>query len=95
MQQSSKLIYNFPIKAPFVVMHFNTYAAGRNASFEGSDCYLIGCCSMTSFACMEPVTSPYATNFASAIMKILSDMDSVILLYWRKIPSSSALAARL
>jgi hypothetical protein len=69
--KSSELIYNFPIKAPFLVMHFDTYAAGHHASFEGSDCYLIGCCGLSSFACMEPITNPSATTFASAIMNML------------------------
>ncbi len=69
--KSSELIYNFTIKAPFLVMHFNAYAAGTHADFEGSECYLIGCCGMTSFACMEPITNASATTFASAIMKML------------------------
>jgi hypothetical protein len=46
----SELIYNFPIKAPFSVMHFNAYAAGNHSGFEGSKCYHIGCCGMLSFA---------------------------------------------
>jgi hypothetical protein len=69
--KSSELIYNFPIEAPFLVMHFDAYAAGHHASFESSDCFLIGCCGLSSFACMEPVTNPSATTFASAIMKML------------------------
>jgi hypothetical protein len=69
--KSSELIYNFPIEAPFLVMHFNTYAAGTYAGFEGSECYLIGCCSMSSFACMESITNASAATFASAIMKML------------------------
>jgi hypothetical protein len=69
--KSSELVYNFPIKAPFLVMHFDAYVAGKHAGFEGSDAYLIGACRMCSFACMEPVTKPSATTFASAIMRIL------------------------
>jgi hypothetical protein len=69
--KSSELVYKFPIKAPFLVIHFNAYVAGRHAGFEGSDAYLIGTCGMCSFACMEPVTKPSATTFASAIMCIL------------------------
>ena len=69
--KSSELVYNFPIEAPFLVTHFDAYAAGKHSGFEGSDVYLIGCCGMCSFACMEPVTNPSATTFASAIMKIL------------------------
>jgi hypothetical protein len=69
--KSSELVYNFPIEAPFLVIHFNAYAAGKHSGFEGSDVYLIGCCGMCSFACMEPVTNLSATTFASAIMKIL------------------------
>ncbi len=69
--KSSKLVYNFPIKAPFLVIHFDAYAAGKHSGFKGSDVYLIGCCGMCSFACMEHVTNPSATTFASAIMKIL------------------------
>ena len=67
----SELIYNFPIGAPFLVMHFNAYDAGKHAVFEGSKCYLIGCCGMTSFACVKPVTNAYASTVASAIMNML------------------------
>jgi hypothetical protein len=67
----SELVYNFPIEAPFLVMHFDVYAAGKHAGFEGSDSYLIGCCGMTNFACMEPAMNPSAATFASAIMKML------------------------
>jgi hypothetical protein len=41
--KSSKLVYNFPVKPPFLVMHFDAYAAGKHAGFEGSDAYLIRC----------------------------------------------------
>ena len=53
-----------------MVIHFNAYAAGKHSGFEGSHVYLIGCCGMCSFACMEPITNLSATTFASAIMKI-------------------------
>ena len=69
--RSSELVYNFPIEAPFLVIHFDAYVAGKHAGFEGSNAYLIGACGMCSFACMEPVTNPSATTFASAIMRIL------------------------
>jgi hypothetical protein len=46
----SELIYNFPIKAPFLVMHFDAYAAGTYAGFEGSECYLVGCCGIVLHA---------------------------------------------
>jgi hypothetical protein len=69
--KSSELVYNFLIEAPFLVVHFNAYTAGKHSGFEGSDVYLIGCCGMCSFACMEPVTNLSATTFASVIMKIL------------------------
>ncbi len=69
--KSSELVYNFPIEAPFLGMFFDAYSAGKHSSFEGSECYLIGCCGMCGFACMEPITRASATTFASAIMKIL------------------------
>jgi hypothetical protein len=69
--KSSKLVYKFPIEALFLVMFFDTYLAGKHAGYIGSECYLIGCCSMCSFACMEPITKASVTTFASAIMKIL------------------------
>ncbi len=53
--KSSKLVYGFPIKAPFLVMRFNTYSAGKHSGFEGSKIYLIGCCGMCGFACMDPL----------------------------------------
>jgi hypothetical protein len=52
-------------------MHFDVYVAGKHVGFEGSYAYLIGCCRMCSFACMEPVSKPSLTTFASAIMHIL------------------------
>jgi hypothetical protein len=69
--KSSELVYNFPVEAPFLVMHFDAYVASKHVGFEGSDAYLIGCCGMCSFACMEPVSKPSSTTFASAIMRIL------------------------
>jgi hypothetical protein len=33
LSKSSELIYNFPVKAPFLVMHFDAYAAGKHAGF--------------------------------------------------------------
>ena len=68
---SLELAYNFSAQAPFVVMHFDAYKAGNHKSFEDHDCYLIGCCGMTAFACGEPISCPGAKTFASAIMKIL------------------------
>ena len=69
--KSSELVYNFLVEAPSVAMYFDAYAAGKHAGFEGSECYLLGCCGMAGFACMKPVTHASATTFASAIMKIL------------------------
>ena len=71
LSKSSELIYNFPIEATFLVMHFDSYAAGKYAGFEGSECYLLGCCGMTGFTCMKPISHASATTSASAIMKIL------------------------
>jgi hypothetical protein len=70
-RKSSELVYNFLTKAPFLVMHFDAYIAGKHTGFEGFNSYLIGCCGMCSFACMKPVTNPSSTMFASAIMCIL------------------------
>ncbi len=69
--KSSELAYNFPIEMPFLVMFFDAYTTSKHAGYEGSECYLIGCCGMCSFACMEPITSALATTLASAIMKVL------------------------
>ena len=68
---SKELLYNFPIEAPFLVLHIDGYQAGRESGFEGSSHYLIGCCGMCTFSVMEPVTNANATTYASAIMKIL------------------------
>jgi hypothetical protein len=69
--KSSELFYNFPVEAPFLMMHFDAFAAGKPAGFKGSDVYLIDCCRTCNFACMEPVSNPSSTTFASAIMRIL------------------------
>ena len=67
----SELVYNFSIEAPFLVIHFNAYVAGKHAGFKGSNAYLVGACRMCGFVCIEPVFNPSATTFASAIMRIL------------------------
>ena len=53
---SSELVYNFPVQELFVIMHFDAYKAGNHESFEGHNCYLIGCCGMTAFACGKPIS---------------------------------------
>jgi hypothetical protein len=68
--KSSKLVYNFPIEAPFMVLHVDAYMAGRHMSFEGSETSLVACCGMCTFGALEPVSGANATTFASAIMKI-------------------------
>jgi hypothetical protein len=68
--RSCELVYNFLIKAPFLVLHVKVYLASAHSGFEGSDVYLIACCGMCTFGALEPITSPNATMFASAIMKI-------------------------
>jgi hypothetical protein len=68
--KSSKLVYNFPIEAPFMVLHVDAYMAGHHLGFEGSETYLVACCGMCTFGALEPVSGANATTFASAIMKI-------------------------
>jgi hypothetical protein len=48
--KSSELVYNFSIKAPFLVMFFDAYSAGKHAVYDGSECYLIGYFRMCGFA---------------------------------------------
>ena len=69
-RRSRELVYSFPIEAPFMVLHADIYQAGAHSSFEGNSHYLITCCGMTTFGCMEPVSKPDSTHLASAIMKI-------------------------
>jgi hypothetical protein len=68
--KSLELVYGFSIEAPFLVMHFDAYSSGKQSGSKGSEVYLIGCCGMCGFACMEHVANPSATTFASRIMKI-------------------------
>ena len=41
--KSPKLVYNFPIKVPFLVLFIDAYLAGKHSSFNGSEVYLIAC----------------------------------------------------
>ncbi len=68
--KSSELVYNFPIKASFLVLFVDAYSAENHSSFDGFETYLVACCGMTSFASMEPVQHANSKNFASAIIKI-------------------------
>jgi hypothetical protein len=67
--KSSKLVYNFPIEVPFLVLFIDTYAVGKHSSFIGFDMYLVACCDMTGFASMEPIQHANSKNFVSAIMR--------------------------
>ncbi len=69
--QSCELIYSFPIKAPMMVLHVDSYQAGKESGFEGSTQYLIVCCGMCTFAAMEPISNSNSTTYASGIMKII------------------------
>jgi hypothetical protein len=68
--KSCKLVYNFPIEAPFLVLHVDAYSAGGHTGFEGYHVYLVACCSMCTFGALEPISGVNATSVASAIMKI-------------------------
>ncbi len=59
--KSHKLIYNFPIEAPMMVLHIDSYQAGNESGFEGSSHYLIACCGMCKFSVMEPISNANAT----------------------------------
>jgi hypothetical protein len=68
--KSCKLVYNFLIKAPFLVLHVDAYSASTHTGFKGSHIYLVACCGMCIFGALEPISGANATSFASAIMKI-------------------------
>jgi hypothetical protein len=68
--KSSELGYNFPIEAPFMVLHVDAHMAGAHSGFEGSKTYIIACCGMCTFGALEPIIGANATTFTSAIMKI-------------------------
>jgi hypothetical protein len=69
--KSAELVYGFPIKAPFLVLHVNAYSAGAHTGFEGSSTYLIACCGMCLLGALKPISNANAMTFASAIMKIM------------------------
>jgi hypothetical protein len=66
---STELVYNFPIKAPFLILFVDAYLAGKHSSLNGFETCLVACCSMTGFASMEPIVHANTKNFASASMK--------------------------
>jgi hypothetical protein len=68
--KSSELVYNFPIKAPFLVLFVDTYSTGKHSCFNGYKMYLVACCGMTGFASMEPIIHANSKSFATAIMQI-------------------------
>jgi hypothetical protein len=69
--KARELVYNFPIEAPFQVLHIDGYQARAASGFEGSSHYLIAACGMCTFAAMEPVANANASTYASLIMKII------------------------
>ncbi len=68
--KSSKLVHNFPIEAPFLVLFIDVYSVRKHSSFDGLEVYLIACCRMTGFASMEPIQHANSKTFASGIMKV-------------------------
>jgi hypothetical protein len=69
--KSWELIYSFPVKVPFLVLHIDGYQAGAASGFEGSSHYLIACCGLCTFGAMEPVANTNAITYAAAIVKII------------------------
>jgi hypothetical protein len=67
--KSSELVYNFPIKALFLILFVDAYSMGKHSSFDGFDMYLDACCGMTGFASMKPIQNANSKNFALAIMR--------------------------
>ncbi len=68
--KSSELVYNFPMEAPFMLLHIDVYMAGSHTGSKGSKMYLVACCGMCTFGALELVGSANTTTFVSAIMKI-------------------------
>ena len=68
--RSSELVYNFPIEAPWNVIHVDAYQCGKSQGFEGSEVYVIALCGMCTFSSVESVATANATTFASALMKL-------------------------
>ncbi len=68
--KSSKLVYNFPIEAPFLFLFVDAYPSGKHSSFDGFETCLVACCGMSSFVSMEPIQHANSKNFALAIMNI-------------------------
>jgi hypothetical protein len=66
----SKLVYNIPIEAPFLVLFVDAYSVWKHSSFDGSKVYLIVCCGMSGFASMEPIQHAHSKTFTSDIMQI-------------------------
>jgi hypothetical protein len=52
--KSCKLVYNFSVKAPFLLLHVDLYSAGAHTGFEGSHVYLVACCGMCTFGAWNP-----------------------------------------
>jgi hypothetical protein len=54
----SKLVYNFPIEVPFLVLHIDTYKAGAHSGFEGLETYVVAYCGMSTFGALEMWCKP-------------------------------------
>jgi hypothetical protein len=54
-----------------MVLHVDSYQAGKESGFEGSMNYLVACCRMCTFAAMELIANADSITYASAIMKVI------------------------
>ncbi len=75
----SELAYNFPIEAPFLVLHVDAYKAGAHLGFEGSETYLVACCGMCTFSTLDPLRGPALLSLLLPLWKSNSVMDSATL----------------
>jgi hypothetical protein len=82
--KSSELVYNFPIEAPFLVMFFDAYSAGKHTSFEGSEGYLIGCCRMCSLPAWSQSPEPRQPLLPLLSCTSYFDTDFATQLSWIK-----------
>ncbi len=67
---SCELVYYFPIKVPFLLLHVDAYLAEAHSGFKRSHVYHVACCGMCTFGTLKHVPGANATMFASAIKKI-------------------------
>ena len=89
---STELLYTFPLHAPMVTVHIDTWVPGKTMSLDDNTSIMVIMCHMTGFVALEPFKKASSKSFAAVVYHIhlchgllhciVTDVDSKFEIQW-------------